>query len=243
VIPRETPFALSVQAYDPQDDPITYSWEEDDLGAASPPQEDDGGRPIFRTYYPTSDPERWFPQRSTVLNHRNIPPDTHFCIDGPFCMEGEELVTTSRTMLYQVMLRDGQDGVSVASYATVISTAGSGPFTVTSPLDGTPTFWTMGTKRTVSWDVANTNQSPVSCTNVRILLSLDDGDTFPYVLAASTPNDGSELVTLPFQESSEARIKVEAVGNIFFDVSDKFTIEELKVTNTNDSGRARCARP
>jgi hypothetical protein len=237
VIPKETPFALSVQAYDPQDDPITYSWEQNDLGAASPPTEDDGGRPIFRTYFPTSEPERWFPHRLTVLNHRNIPPDTYFCIGGPICWEGEELPTTDRTMLYNVMLRDGQDGVSVATYATVTSHAGSGPFKVTAPLDGAPTFWTQGARREVRWDVANTNQSPVTCTSVRITLSLDNGDTFPHVLAASTPNDGSELVYLPFQESTEARIKVEAVGNIFFDISDKFTIEELKVTNNNDSGR------
>jgi hypothetical protein len=53
----------------------------------------------------------------------------------------------------------------------------------------------------------------------------DQGLTFPITLLASTPNDGSEQVTVPAISSTMARIKVEAVGNIFFDMSDtNFTI-------------------
>jgi hypothetical protein len=40
------------------------------------------------------------------------------------------------------------------------------------------------------------------------------------VLAASTPNDGSETVALPNTSTSHARIKVEAIGNVFFDVNN-----------------------
>jgi hypothetical protein len=56
-------------------------------------------------------------------------------------------------------------------------------------------------------------------------LSTDGGNTFPTVLLASTPNDGSEAVPVPNQQSTQARIKVEAIGNVFYDMSDaNFTI-------------------
>ncbi len=61
---------------------------------------------------------------------------------------------------------------------------------------------------------------------MKISLSTDGGYTYPYVLLASTPNDGSETVTLPpGVTSTTARVKVEAVGNIFFSISPaNFTI-------------------
>ena len=44
-------------------------------------------------------------------------------------------------------------------------------------------------------------------------------------LIESTPNDGSQAVTIPNTATTTARIKVEAVGNIFFDISNtNFTI-------------------
>ncbi|MFZ1260066.1 MAG: T9SS type A sorting domain-containing protein, partial [Chitinophagaceae bacterium] len=59
------------------------------------------------------------------------------------------------------------------------------------------------------------------------------GNTFS-TLVASTANDGSELVTIPNTPSTTARIKVEAVGNIFFDISN---------TNFTIGGAAACGNP
>jgi len=62
---------------------------------------------------------------------------------------------------------------------------------------------------------------------VEIALSVDGGYTFPYILAASTANDGTETLTIPagIPATTQARIRVAAVGNVFFDISDtNFTI-------------------
>src|SRR5206468_9210463 len=50
-------------------------------------------------------------------------------------------------------------------------------------------------------------------------------DAFPTVLAASPPNDGVQSVLMLSLSTNQARIKVEAVGNVFSDLSDQnFTI-------------------
>jgi hypothetical protein len=71
--------------------------------------------------------------------------------------------------------------------------------------------------------VANTTAAPVNCANVKISYSADGGTNFPVVLAASTPNNGGATVTIPSSAanaSTQGRIKIEAVGNVFFDISD-----------------------
>src|SRR5438034_5358512 len=73
--------------------------------------------------------------------------------------------------------------------------------------------------------VANTTSGPISCLTVRILLTIDGGNTFPIILSASRPNPGAATVLIPNTPSSTARIKVEAVDNIFFNISlPNFTI-------------------
>jgi hypothetical protein len=238
-IPQNTPFTLTATASDANGDALTYAWEEIDVGAASPPNTDDGTRPLFRPYKPVTTPSRTFPSLTYILNNANNPPVTFtgtsatgsVCAPGGTCFTGEVMPVTNRTMRFRVTVRDNRAGGGGINDATtqVAINAASGPFVVTAP--NTAVTVTGGSQVAVTWNVANTTAAPVNAANVKISLSTDGGSTFPNVLTASTPNDGSEALTIPNVSTTTARIKVEAVGNIFFDISDaNFTITGNGVT-------------
>ncbi|MCB0785276.1 MAG: hypothetical protein KDC02_13840, partial [Flavobacteriales bacterium] len=77
-----------------------------------------------------------------------------------------------------------------------------------------------------------------------ILLSLDGGLTYPITLATATPNDGSQTVQVPNQQTTAARVMVRANGNIFYDISNTdFTIAaptspDYTLAVTNSTGTA-----
>lgn len=206
-IPSQTPFQLTATASDPDGDNLTYAWEEFDVGNPSPPSTDDGTRPIFRSFNPTPVPSRTFPRLLDVLTG--------------IATFGESLPTTTRTMNFRVTVRDNRsNGGAVNSDSMQLNvSSAAGPFTVNKP-----SSWDTSSSQTVTWNVANTNSAPVNCTNVKISLSVDGGLNYPITLANSTPNDGSETITVPGTPFPEGRIKVEAVGNVFFNISQPFPI-------------------
>ena len=223
-IPKQTPFKLVASGSDANGDTLTYDWQEYDLGASTtaiPNTDSDGiARPIFRPFLPVSDPSRTFPAMEHILGYANVPQAT---TDG--FLTGEILPAITRTMTFQVIARDNRangGGINTAT-ATVNVDGNSGPFAITAPNTGVT--WAGNSSQTVTWSVANTSAAPVSAANVRILFSADGGVTFPTVISASTPNDGSQLITVPNIATTTGRIKVEAVGNIFFDITDvNFTV-------------------
>jgi hypothetical protein len=240
-IPKQTPFALTASGTDVNNDSITYDWQEYDLGAATTavPNTDSGGAmPIFRPYLPTESGTRYFPSLQYVLNNANVPPATYNCNNRATpCLTGELLPAITRTMNFQVIARDNRANTGGVNTATVqVNVDGnSGPFAVTSP--NTPTTVVVtDIPNTVTWNVANTTAAPVSAANVKITLSVDGGQTFPYVLANSTPNDGTENLFFPALDTTTARLKIEAVNNIFFDISDtNFTIDFVPFPGTNNN--------
>jgi Metallo-peptidase family M12B Reprolysin-like len=221
VIPSATPFTLTATGSDADGDALTFAWEEMDLGAAGPPNTDNGNRPIFRTYLPDPSPARTLPQLQYILSFDNTPPE--FPVS-------ESLPTTTRTMQFRATVRDNRaGGGGVASDLMLANvTSAAGPFKVTQP--DTQVTWQEGTTQTVTWNVANTNAAPVSCATVNVLLSLDGGQSFGTALASGTPNDGAEDITVPSTPTNLARVRVECATGPFFDVSNvDFAISPVPV--------------
>ncbi len=222
-IPKETPFTLTATGNDPDGDALTYSWEQLDLGAPGPPNTDDGQtRPLFRSFASTANPARTFPQMQYVLAG-NLP--LTYQANGRTYLVGESYPTTTRTMNFRVTARDNRaNGGGVNSGAMQVNVRSeAGPLVVTAP--AADVRLAPGSQQTVTWNVANTNAAPINAANVRLTLSTDGGVTFPTVLTESVPNNGQAQITLPtVAPTATARIRVEAVGNVFFNVSPGFAI-------------------
>ncbi len=212
-IPVNTPFVLTGSATDAEGDPLTYDWEEFDLGPAGHPDTPVGNAPIFRSFVPVTVPYRIFPQMSDIVNN------THTI--------GELLPSYTRVMNFRLTVRDNNVSPSAGGVnydmMQVSATGGAGPFQVTAP--NTAVTWNSGDIETVTWNVANTDQAPVNCAAVDIRLSTDGGYTYPVTIEAGVPNDGAEDVVVPFLSTAQARIQVFCSDNIFFDISNtNFTI-------------------
>ncbi|MCC6794317.1 MAG: hypothetical protein IT366_04305 [Candidatus Hydrogenedentes bacterium] len=206
-IPKQTAFTLTASdGSDSEADPLLYSWEERDLGKAQAITAPDNGKsPLFRGFAPTSDAFRTFPQLEDILvGHQYSDPH-------------ELLPSKARTMTFWVVARDGKGGIGSDEMGVTVDAA-SGPFKVLYP--NTVVTIKGGKKKNVTWDVAKTNQSPVSASHVKILLSTDGGQTFPTVLKDSTPNDGAEKIKFPKLPTNKGRVKIQGSNNIFFDMSD-----------------------
>lgn len=209
-IPRLTPFELTASATDAENGNLLYCWEEMDLGpGVSLSSPDSGSGPLFRSLSPSTSPTRTFPQSSYILN-------------GTSSLS-EKLPVYARALSFRVTVRDQYRGAGGIDWDDArVTIASSGPFEVTGPTSGT--VWNGGGE--VTWNVSGTDAAPVSAALVDIYLSTDGGQTFPTLLVAGTPNDGSEFVSTGGASTATARIKVIGTGNIFFDYNPAdFTIE------------------
>ena len=215
-IPKSTPFALTATGSDPDGNSLTYTWDQMDAQVATqPPQSTNTGGPAFRCFSPSASPTRYFPNLTAIVN--NTTPTW------------EVLPSVGRTMNFRCTVRDNFAGAGCSDEVDVTLSVsnGAGPFLVTEPNTSSVT-WVAGAMHTVTWSVANTNNSPVNCSQVEILLSTDGGFTYPYVLSSGTGNGGSDTVMIPANianTTTQARVLVKGKGNVFFDISNQnFTI-------------------
>jgi hypothetical protein len=241
-IPELTPFILTGTATDANGDALTYCWEEWDLGAQDTW---DGGassltKPLFKSREPKTSGSRMIPDINVILaGYPAAPAATN---DG---LKGETMSdpngSQTRTVKFRLTVRDSRAGgggvatgggdasnlgCSLASAFSIDVKGGTGAFAVTIPNGGQN--WLGSTSQTVTWNVASTSGALINTANVKILMSTDGGLTYPTTVLASTPNDGTQSVTIPnIPTNTTVRFMIQAIGNIFFDISNaNFTITQ-----------------
>lgn len=227
-IPYKTPFELiAPTAVDSvADTAITYGWTQwnrgksgADFGKTWPMTFVQG--PIIRSYNPAYTPTRVIPKLSVVLA-------------GAISTYGEKAPDTTRFLTFKMAVRNilngngcflfPDDTIHINATSTGAANNYQG-FKVTS--QPSMVTYTGGSTHTVTWDVVGTDAAPVNATNVNIYLSIDGGNTWPYILG-TLPNNGSADVIFPnpAATSATARIKVKGQNNIFFNINrSTFTLE------------------
>lgn len=227
VIPKSTAFVLSGTATDSdEDDILTYSWEQIDNGvvtsASFGPTNPSGAN--FRSRPPTLEGTRYFPMLSRVLSG-------NLTQENPTTGSAWETVSdVEREFNFAFTVRDNATGGGqvVSDLVNILVTNNSGPFAVTS--QNTVSTLTAGETEIIEWDVANTNIAPINTALVDILLSNDGGLTYGTVLASGVQNDGSHPVIVPALPTTEARIMVKPIDNIYYAVNAAdLTIEVSEV--------------
>lgn len=218
IIPKSTPYILKGTTDDSNSSSYTYVWEQMNnapnsqtgMNSLAYPAKPSG--PNFRSLPPKSTPVRYLPEFNKVLA-------------GALSTRWESVSSVGRNLNFRLTVRNNNPLAPQTNNDNMLVTvnAGAGPFQVTAPSFGQSA--SSGSAFNVTWDVANTNQAPINTANVNIKLSTDGGQTFT-TLAANTPNDGSEQVTIPAgSTSANAFIMIEAVGNIYYTVSPSFVID------------------
>ncbi|MDG5491016.1 reprolysin-like metallopeptidase [Psychroserpens sp. SPM9] len=226
IIPIGTPFKLTGVSNDADGiESHTYCWEQFDLGPSiSNPGETTMEGPVVRSFSPSPSPTRYIPRLEDVV------------ANGGNSTAWEKLMLIARDLNFRLTVRDnGVNGGQTVFDGMTVTTAQTGFFRVTSQ-NTNGISYDGATTQTVTWNVAGTTGSGINTSQVNILLSVDGGVTFDTILLENTDNDGSADVVIPNGiNSTECRIIVEAVGNIFYNINQsEFEIEStLSVDDQN----------
>jgi hypothetical protein len=204
-IPRNTPFKLSAPAADVNGDALTYCWEQlnpfGGTGTNALPSATATSGPLFRSYPPTTEQARYFPNLVEYVAGTATP--------------YEVLPNTTRTMNFLLTVRDNHTSAGATDTQNItinVSTCGS--FAITS--HATASAATGGSSTTLTW---NTAAACVTCNNIDILFSKDGGRTFPYTILSGTPNDGSESINIPNVNTCDGRFMIACSDNIFYNIN------------------------
>ncbi|MFC7348029.1 reprolysin-like metallopeptidase [Chryseobacterium zhengzhouense] len=213
-IPKGTAFVLTASVTDPENNPMTYTWEQVNNSSVVINSGNLGNTTTgasFRSLAPTTSPTRYFPKLSSVLagilNNSNN--------------QWESVSNVARTTTFAITARDNNPIPSeqqTQSEQQSIIVGNDGPFKINDQLQ----YGYVNTATAILWDVVNTNSAPYLVDNVKIDYTADNGTTW-NTLIASTANDGSENFTFPSTLNNQAiKLRISALGNVFYAVKSIF---------------------
>ena len=217
-IPKNTPFFLKGKAEDEEGDNLLYCWEQyNEDGPGTPTLGQIGSvagnsatAPLFRSFPPSNESIRYFPTLSSLAEIGN---------SNPF----EVLANRERDLLFQLTVRDQHsEGGGMATEELEVQVQSEGPLNLLNI-----TTITAGESRMITWQ---TNGSDDLCDKAKLLLSIDGGQTFPFVVAtdldyASGSTDFA--ISDAFPGSLEGRLMLvcdDSECYSFFDVTNDIII-------------------
>ncbi|WP_295231016.1 reprolysin-like metallopeptidase [uncultured Chryseobacterium sp.] len=224
-IPKGTAYYLDASATDAQNDPLKYTWEQYDSVSETSSISGDSGwgyiteGPISRSYFGTVSGRRYFPSLASVMN--GILTDKN---------AWETVSYVPRTLHYAVTVRDeNAQRPMLSSSETTVTVGNDGPFKFNGLTSASVLY--NNAANTIYWDTANTNVAPYNVANVKIEYTNNNGTTWSD-LAASTPNTGSLTVQLPSNLTGSIKLRIFALGNIFYAVSPALTVAAAPTSST-----------
>jgi hypothetical protein len=133
---------------------------------------------------------------------------------------GEQLASTDRLLTFRATARDNRAGGGGGDDDDVVLTVVGDPFAIVAPTSGGGLE--CNAANDILWDVGG----GYVAASVDVLVSTDGGGSFPTVLVAGADNDGEVEVTGPDTLTSDARIRINSNGNVFFALSDQIAVQD-----------------
>ncbi len=212
VIPARTPFILDgVNVVDPDGQGTYHAWEQvlpRPTSGSSRLNQDTGDNGLVLSYPPlTRSTQRIVPSLKALQSAQRV--------DGEVAPSRSRGSNDGRAPLrFRFLARDNIGGVGYDNVDIRVHDTGR-PFRIYQP----STTRVGAGALTVQWDVAGTNLPPISCANVDIAASQNNGRIFTTLLT-NTPNDGTEIVDIPgWLATNQTRIRVKCSTDIFFAMS------------------------
>ncbi|QBJ84914.1 T9SS C-terminal target domain-containing protein [Chryseobacterium gleum] len=224
-IPKGTAYYLEASATDAENDSVNYTWEQNDSTDEFSTISGDSGwgynpkGALTRSVPGTPNGRRYFPNFASVMNGSLTDKQ-----------RWETVSYIPRTLNYAVTVRDlNAQRPMVSSSTTTVTVGNDGPFKFNGLTPSSVLY--NNAVNTIYWDVANTNAAPYNTASVKIDYTTDNGTTWTN-LAAATPNTGSYSAQMPGNVSGTVKLRISAVGNIFYAVSPAITVGSAPTSST-----------